>query len=279
MAKTVTRKARSYDPGKVRAALAAETEAVRAAVHRLAEDPEAEALLARPTRVGDWRVRELVAHLAWQLAWVPEQLTQPLEGRGALELTAWVSGIGSLAELLDAGTRERATAVFAGPPAEVAMYFDRAADALLEVLAGPEVLDPSRRVELPLGSMTLADLLVTRLVETVVHADDLAAALGLADFPHDRFALASVSRLLADAFAEQVPGGAVELRVPPFAVVQAVPGPRHTRGTPPNVVEAAPLSWIRLATGRTTWAEAVDRAEVAASGERSDLSAFLPVLH
>jgi uncharacterized protein (TIGR03083 family) len=279
MAKTVTRKARSYDPGKVRAALAAETEAVRAAVHRLAEDPEAEALLARPTRVGDWRVRELVAHLAWQLAWVPEQLTQPLEGRGALELTAWVSGIGSLAELLDAGTRERATAVFAGPPAEVAMYFDRAADALLEVLAGPEVLDPSRRVELPLGSMTLADLLVTRLVETVVHADDLAAALGLADFPHDRFALASVSRLLADAFAEQVPGGAVELRVPPFAVVQAVPGPRHTRGTPPNVVETAPLSWIRLATGRTTWAEAVDRAEVAASGERSDLSAFLPVLH
>ncbi|MDH6143268.1 MULTISPECIES: sterol carrier family protein [Kitasatospora] len=278
MAKTVTRKARGYDPAKVRAALAAETEAVRGAVHRLAADPAAVALLDRPTRLGDWRVRELVAHLAWQLALAPEKLGQPLEGRAPLGLTAWVSGVGSLAEWLDAGTRERVAAAFAGSPAEVAAAFDRAADALLEVLAGPEVLDPERRVELRLGSMTLADLLVTRLVEAVVHADDLADALELADFPHERFALASVSRLLADSLAEQVPGGSVELRVPPFAVVQAVPGPKHTRGTPPNVVETAPLCWIRLATGRLDWATAVDRAEVAASGERSDLSAFLPVL-
>jgi uncharacterized protein (TIGR03083 family) len=278
MAKTVTRKARSYDPAKVRAALAAETGAVRDAVRRLAADPAAGALLDRPTRLGDWRVRELVAHLAWQLAWLPEQLGRPLEGRAALGLTAWVSGVGSLAEWLDAGARERVAAAFAGSPAEVAAAFDRAADALLALLAGPEVLDPERRVELRLGSMTLADLLVTRLVEAVVHGDDLADALELADFPHDRFALASVSRLLADSFAEQVPGGSVELRVPPFAVVQAVPGPRHTRGTPPNVVETAPLGWIRLATGRLDWATAVDRAEVAASGERSDLSAFLPVL-
>ncbi|MCC9311996.1 sterol carrier family protein [Kitasatospora sp. RB6PN24] len=279
MARTVTRKARSYDPAKVRAALAAETEAVRAAVHRLAADPAAAASLDRPTRLGGWRVRELLAHLAWQLAVVPERLGQPLEGRAALGPTTWVSGVGSLAEWLDAGTRERAAGAFAGPPAEVAAAFDRAANALLGLLAGPGALDAERRVELRLGSMTLPDLLVTRLLEAVVHADDLADALELADFPHDRFALASVSRLLADAFAEQVPGGSVELRVPPFAVVQAVPGPKHTRGTPPNVVETAPLGWIRLATGRLDWATAVDRAEVAASGERSDLSAFLPVLH
>jgi hypothetical protein len=87
-----------------------------------------------------------------------------------------------------------------------------------------------------------------------------------------------VTRLLADAFADQVPGGAVELRIPPYAVVQAVPGPRHTRGTPPNVVETDPLTWIRLATGRTDWASAVDGFAVAASGERSDLGGYLPVM-
>lgn len=279
MAKTVTRKARDYDPAKVRAALGAQTEALRAAVHRLCADPQAERLLALPTRLGDWRVRELVAHLAVQLAWAPSRLDQPLEGRAPLELTAWVAGVGSLAELLDAGTLAHTAQAFAGTPAEVAAEFDAAADALLALLAGPEVLDPQRRFEIRLGSMSLADLLVTRLVEAVVHADDLAAALELPEFPHDRFALASACRLLADSFAAQQPGGAVELRIPPFAVVQAVPGPRHTRGTPPNVVETDPLTWLRLATGRQDWAAAVDAARVSASGERSDLSGLLPVMN
>ncbi|MDH6111789.1 uncharacterized protein (TIGR03083 family) [Kitasatospora sp. MAP12-15] len=275
---TSARRARSYDPVKVRAALAAQTEALRAAVRRLCADPEAPRLLAEPTRLGGWRVRELLAHLALQLAWVPRHIDQPLEGRAALSLTAWAAGVGALAEQLDAWAREHAAGAFAGSPAEVAAEFDAAADALLALLAGPEVTDEQRRLEIRLGSMTLADLLVTRLVETVVHADDLAAALGYPDFPHDRFALASVCRLLADAFADQVPGGSVELRIPPYAVVQAVAGPRHTRGTPPNVVETDPLNWIRLATGRLDWASAVDDALVTASGERSDLAAHLPVL-
>lgn len=279
MARTATRKTRSYDPAKVRTALGAQTGALRAAVHRLCADPEAERLLAAPTRLGDWRVRELLAHLAVQLAWLPGRLTAPEQGLAPLGLTAWVAQVGTLAGQLDAQAREQAAAGFAGAPAELAAAFDEAAEALLGLLAGPEVLDEKRRLEIRLGSMTLADLLVTRLVETVVHADDLAAALGGAPFPHDRFALASVCRLLADALAEQVPGGAVELRVPPVAVVQAVPGPRHTRGTPPNVVEMDQLTWLRLATGRQGWAEAVEAAQVSASGERSDLSGFLPVLN
>ncbi|MCX4747585.1 sterol carrier family protein [Kitasatospora sp. NBC_01287] len=278
MAKTATGKARSYDPAKVRAALAAQTEALRAAVHRLCGDPAAAALLERPTRLGQWRVRQLVAHLALQLAWLPNNLDQSPQGRRPLGLTAWVAEVGSLAELLDAGTQAHAAEDFAGGPAAVAAGFDAAADALLALLDGAEVRDPQRRFEIRLGSMTLADLLVTRLVEAVVHADDLAAALELPAFPHDRFALASVCRLLADAFAAQQPGGAVELRIPPFAVVQAVPGPRHTRGTPPNVVESDPLTWVRLATGRQAWAAALDAAQVSASGERSDLAAFLPVM-
>ena len=68
------------------------------------------------------------------------------------------------------------------------------------------------------------------------------------------------------------------MRVPPFAVVQCVEGPRHTRGTPPNVVETSPLTWVRLATGREEWARAREEGAVTASGERADLGGLLPVL-
>ncbi|MGW8401473.1 sterol carrier family protein, partial [Streptomyces lydicus] len=111
----------------------------------------------------------------------------------------------------------------------------------------------------------------------VVHGDDLAAATGT-KIPHDRQALAATTRLLADALAAKAPGGSVEVRVPPFAVVQCVEGPKHTRGTPPNVVETDPLTWIRLATGRTTWAVELAAATVHAGGERADLSGYLPVM-
>ena len=63
----------------------------------------------------------------------------------------------------------------------------------------------------------------------------------------------------------------------PVAAVQVVEGPRHTRGTPPNVVETDPLTWFRLATGRLGWAAAVRSGAVLASGARSDLSEYLPL--
>jgi hypothetical protein len=77
--------------------------------------------------------------------------------------------------------------------------------------------------------------------------------------------------------SQQVPGRSVELRVPPFVAVQCVPGPRHTRGTPPNVVETDAATWLRLATGALSWAEAVAEGQVVASGNRADLSTFLPL--
>ena len=77
--------------------------------------------------------------------------------------------------------------------------------------------------------------------------------------------------------AQHVPGRSVELRVPPHAAVQCVEGPRHTRGTPPNVVETDAATWLRLATGATTWADAVAEGKVSASGNRADLSPFLPL--
>ena len=75
----------------------------------------------------------------------------------------------------------------------------------------------------------------------------------------------------------RAPGAAVEVRVPPYAAAQCVGGTRHTRGTPPAVVEADAATWIALAVGDTAWDEAVDDGRVLASGERSDLSRLLPL--
>ena len=77
--------------------------------------------------------------------------------------------------------------------------------------------------------------------------------------------------------AQQVPGRSVEVRVPPHVAVQCIEGPRHTRGTPPNVVETDAATWLRLVTGALSWTDAVDAGKVGASGSRADLSAHLPL--
>jgi uncharacterized protein (TIGR03083 family) len=286
------RRTRQYDPAKTRTALAAQTEVLRAAVHSLCADPGAEALLAAPTRLGDWIVRELVVHLGSVLGRVPELLDEPVQPGAPLTLTGWALATRSAAQDIASGVAARTRQEFSGPPQQLAQGFDVAAAALTDALASRAAADPERRVAGRFGPMLLADHLVTRLLETVVHADDLAEAVSRAAraqgadspvaepgaFRHDRQALAATTRLLADTLADAAPGGAVELRIPPYAVVQCVEGPRHTRGTPPNVVETDPLTWIRLATGRTSWTDALDNAAVSASGERSDLSPWLPVM-
>jgi hypothetical protein len=77
--------------------------------------------------------------------------------------------------------------------------------------------------------------------------------------------------------AQQVPGRSVEVRIPPHVAVQCVEGPRHTRGTPPNVIETDAATWLRLATGQLTWADAVTAGKVTASGNRADLGSYLPL--
>ncbi|SDY26308.1 hypothetical protein SAMN05661080_02891 [Modestobacter sp. DSM 44400] len=117
-----------------------------------------------------------------------------------------------------------------------------------------------------------------------ISAADLRAALaptaawlaGEAEQP-PRPVLGAAVKTSARWLAQQVPGRSVELRVPPFVAVQCVPGPRHTRGTPPNVVETDAATWLRLAAGASTWAEAVGEGKVSASGSRADLSAHLPL--
>jgi hypothetical protein len=84
--------------------------------------------------------------------------------------------------------------------------------------------------------------------------------------------------MLTAILAERVPGHTVEVRVPPYSAVQCVEGPRHTRGTPPNVVEVDAMTWIEIATGRASWDAALASGRLRISGERADISAHLPVL-
>ncbi|WP_311449096.1 sterol carrier family protein [uncultured Rothia sp.] len=88
---------------------------------------------------------------------------------------------------------------------------------------------------------------------------------------------ATFVRFTLEELATLAPGNSVEVRVPPLGVTQCVAGPRHTRGTPPSVVEARPLVWAALVLGACSWAQAVSAGALDASGERSDLSGLLPL--
>ncbi|WP_196717260.1 sterol carrier family protein [Actinomyces trachealis] len=94
----------------------------------------------------------------------------------------------------------------------------------------------------------------------------------------DRTTVATAVRFTLEELAACAPGRSVEVRVPPYGVTQAVAGTVHRRGTPPSVVETDADTWLALATGRLAWAEALERGCLDASGERCDLSAYLPLL-
>ncbi|MGI4896624.1 MAG: sterol carrier family protein [Janthinobacterium lividum] len=90
--------------------------------------------------------------------------------------------------------------------------------------------------------------------------------------------LASAVRFALEELAARYPGGSVEVRVPPFGAVQIIDGPRHTRGTPPAVVEMDAVTWLQLATGRLAFEAARASGRVLASGNRADLGDLLPLV-
>jgi hypothetical protein len=97
--------------------------------------------------------------------------------------------------------------------------------------------------------------------------------------PPEATALARAVRLTARALAAAAPGSSVELRIPPFVAVQCVSGPRHTRGTPANVVETDPRTWLLLVIGRISVDEAVADGSAQISGARAvEIGQFLPLL-
>ena len=99
-----------------------------------------------------------------------------------------------------------------------------------------------------------------------------------ADRASRRRVTATAVRYTLEELAACAPGRSVEVRVPPFGVTQAVAGTVHRRGTPPSVVETDAATWLALATGRLTWQDALAGGALHASGERCDLSAYLPLV-
>ncbi|MBO9704290.1 MAG: hypothetical protein J7474_02070 [Arthrobacter sp.] len=92
-----------------------------------------------------------------------------------------------------------------------------------------------------------------------------------------RATTAMAVRYALEELTARAPGNSVEVRVPPFGVTQCIEGPRHTRGTPPNVIETDAVTWLELVTGTLNWADAVTAGRVVASGTRADLSEQLPL--
>ncbi|MBT2585440.1 sterol carrier family protein [Arthrobacter sp. ISL-95] len=95
--------------------------------------------------------------------------------------------------------------------------------------------------------------------------------------PPSRALIATAVRYSLEEVTARAPGNSVEVRVPPFGVTQCVEGPRHTRGTPPNVIECDAATWLSLVTGRISWGEAVSNHQLTASGLRADLAELLPL--
>lgn len=124
------------------------------------------------------------------------------------------------------------------------------------------------------------------MAKTIDPAEMRAAVLAVREWIVDddapappRAAIAAAVRSTARTLAQDAPGGSVEVRVPPFVAVQCIEGLRHTRGTPPNVVECAPRVWLRLATGLVTVDAATEAADLAASGSRAgEIARYLPIL-
>lgn len=221
-----------------------------------------------------WTVSDLAAHLVLTAEAVTA-LRAADRATAPMTLGSYLGRYEAVAAAIDESTR----AVAGGPGRtvpEVLAALDSgiaAAGAVVDDLGDDQVVAARR------GPIRLSDFLRTRVIEIAVHADDLARSVPGADapaLPRDTRRLAV--RTLLDVLAEHAPGRSVEVRVPPFAAVQCIAGPRHTRGTPPNVVETDPSTWLRLAAGRVTWAEVVADGSVRASGERADLAGVLPIL-
>jgi uncharacterized protein (TIGR03083 family) len=221
-----------------------------------------------------WTVGDLAAHVS-MIAGSPASLRRAPRGTEALSPAAYMSRYAAAAADISKATRAAAGGPQRTPATALAAIDEQLASALvvLDDLVGDDPVVGAAR-----GPIRLGDYLATRAVEIAVHADDLARSVPGVDPPHvpvDAQRLAV--RTLLEALAERAPGRSVEVRVPPYAAVQCIQGPRHARGTPANVVETDPATWLRLAAGRVTWDDAMAAARVLASGDRADLKAYLPV--
>ena len=227
---------------------------------------------ASPTRLGDWSVKELVAHLAGNPWWLTRCASELTNAKAKVDAQSYF-------DTYDAGDVDRTAknrAEESSPDYLIGMLRATTAEAI-ELIA---TMDPAQVICGGDAPITFADMTFTRVVEAVVHGLDLAAATG--SFEQEPAALKVVARWCAQRLERTHKGRTIEVRIPPVAAVQIAgpqgDGPRHKRGTPPNTVETDPTTWIELATGRVTWSEAVAAHRVSASGRLADLDWALPVL-
>lgn len=222
----------------------------------------------RASVLDGWRVAELVAHIGMMLTGVPPVLGTSTRER-PLSIAQYVGRYPQAAATI----RDRELALTEHDRLAGRALVRQGLAATADLPPGPATVLGAR------GPIRRDNYLATRVIELVVHGDDLARSLPDSEPPGiDPRALKLTATTLAKVLAERAPGRSVELRVPPYTAVQCVEGPRHTRGTPPNVVETDPLTWVRLAAGRLGWSDAVEAARVRASGPRADLAEWLPVL-
>ena len=207
-----------------------------------------------PVDCEGWTVADLETHVTITARGLARASANPVTEKATGDVAAWTEATPALAEVADAGAKAER------------LRLKDFADVAVAALD-----DEGKTIEQVTGRHSLTDAGVFRLVEGVVHGLDAGIA-------PNRQALKLVVKELAQAFAARHPGRSVELRIPPFAAVQCVEGPKHTRGTPPNVVECDPVAFLRVATGRESWADVTRDGRIRASGERSDLSGLLPLL-
>jgi uncharacterized protein (TIGR03083 family) len=223
----------------------------------------------RSSVLDGWDVRMLLAHVVLVYEGGVRGLRSPTDD-APLAVADYVRRYRPAADTIAASTAEVAGV---HSPAEL---IDRLRAA---VAAVPADVDPTQTVLGGRGPIKAFDWIATRIVEAVAHSDDASRSVpDRPAVPVERAAMAHATRTLAGLLTTQAPGRSVEVRVPPFVAVQAVAGPRHTRGTPANVVETDPMTWVRIATGRVGFGEAVATAAVRASGNRADLTPHLPLM-
>jgi uncharacterized protein (TIGR03083 family) len=225
---------------------------------------------ARPTRLG-WSTTELVVHLTGNVQFLLEALADPQPGkRPNTPAVTYYDDVPEAAEEISERARSGAHAT----PDALRRRMHAMTEAGIRELADPP--DENTVVRSDEHLLRLEDYLITRATEGVVHGLDLPTPV-----QPDPAALRVTVRLLTGILGHRAAGRSVEVRVPPYAAVQLdlpdAPGPRHTRGTPPNVVEADPIAFVEVATGRLPWAAAVSDGRIRASGQRADLTALLPL--
>ncbi|HVQ86571.1 MAG TPA: sterol carrier family protein [Actinomycetes bacterium] len=223
-----------------------------------------------------WRVGDLVAHFALVAKTITDAATQPTY-EPPLSLADYLAQYELASEDIDHRTREVGASTQTQALAIVARNGNQAAESLEALLESNDSVVAARR-----GPVRWSDFVTTRVIELVVHADDLERSLApqnavAAGSFHSRRAVQLTVRALCEVLAERAPGHSVEVRVPPFAAVQCVAGPRHTRGTPGAVVEMDSSTFLRLASGRLEWSSAVTSGQVRASGQRTELAEHFPL--